>query len=177
MIREEEVRKKTVLEVAALMLIAARTAPKARGMDYVYAAILSDDEINRLADYMEQMVHDEGAPDFFARDARNIRQSDAVVILGTYVQSLKLPLCGYCGFRDCSERERYGSVPCAFNTGDLGIAIGSAVSVAANHRVDNRIMFSAGYTAVKKQMLPAEVKIAYAIPLSVSSKSPYFDRK
>lgn len=177
MIREEEIRKRVVMEVAELMVIAARTAPKARGVDNLFAAILTDEEVQNLANMMDNVVVEEGAPAFFSRDAGNLRQSQVVVMLGTLISSMKLPMCGYCGFINCDNREKQNNIPCAFNTGDLGIAIGSAVSIAANHRIDNRIMFSAGYVAVKKNLLPPEVKIAYAIPLSVSAKSPYFDRK
>ena len=35
-------------------------------------------------------------------------------------------------------------VPCAINSVDLGIAIGSACATAADLRVDTRVMFSAG---------------------------------
>lgn len=59
---------------------------------------------------------------------------------------------------------------------DLGIAVGSAVSVAADNRIDNRVMYSAGKGALKAGMLPPDVKIAYGIPLSISSKSIYYDR-
>ena len=66
---------------------------------------------------------------------------------------------------------------CAYNTGDLGIAIGSAVSIAMDHRVDNRIMYSAGKAAVDMKLLGEEVKVAFGVPLSVSAKNPFFDRK
>lgn len=68
-------------------------------------------------------------------------------------------------------------MPCAFNTGDLGIAIGSAVSIAADNRVDNRVMYTVGQAALEMGILGEEVTVAYAIPLSSASKSPYFDRK
>jgi uncharacterized ferredoxin-like protein len=67
--------------------------------------------------------------------------------------------------------------PCAFNTGDLGIAIGSAVSVAMDARVDNRIMFSIGKAVKDMKLLGEEVKIIYGIPLSIAGKNLFFDRK
>jgi uncharacterized ferredoxin-like protein len=88
-----------------------------------------------------------------------------------------LKTCGYCGFGNCEEKQKHPKTPCAFNTGDLGIAIGSAVSVAMNHKIDNRIMFSAGYSAIECGMVPDDIQVAYIIPLSVSSKNPFFDRK
>ena len=87
-----------------------------------------------------------------------------------------LPNCGFCGYKDCEENLKDKGI-CAFNTGDLGIAIGSAAAVAADHRVDNRVMFTAGRAALNLNLLGEEVKIAYGIPLSVGSKSPFFDRK
>jgi uncharacterized ferredoxin-like protein len=59
---------------------------------------------------------------------------------------------------------------------DLGIAVGSAVSVAADHRIDNRVMFSVGRAALKLGLLPDDVVNCYGIPLSISSKSIFFDR-
>ncbi|MDT8308711.1 MAG: ferredoxin domain-containing protein, partial [Bacteroidales bacterium] len=56
-------------------------------------------------------------------------------------------------------------------------AVGSAISVAMDHRVDNRIMYTAGIAAVEMKMLGEAVKIAYGIPLSATSKNPFFDRK
>ena len=37
---------------------------------------------------------------FFLRDAENIRQADAVILVGTRLQSLSLN-CGYCGYPTC----------------------------------------------------------------------------
>jgi len=82
-----------------------------------------------------------------------------------------------CGFKNCDEKNQYPNHPCAFNTGDLGIAIGSAVSVAMEHRVDNRIMYTVGQAALEMGILGPEVKIIYGIPLSASGKNPFFDRK
>ncbi len=55
--------------------------------------------------------------------------------------------------------------------------MGSAVSVAADNRVDNRIMYTAGQAIMKMKILGEDVKIAYGIPLSISGKNPFFDRK
>ncbi len=118
-------------------------------------------------------------PSFLAElidDAGNVRQAAAIVLLGTRVQTLELPNCGFCGHGDCAGKRKAGGI-CAFNAGDLGIAIGSAVSVAADQRADTRVMFSAGKAAVSLGLLGPEVRVAYGIPLSVSGKSPFFDRK
>ena len=80
-----------------------------------------------------------------------------------------------CGFENCGEMKKVGT-NCVFNLTDLGIAIGSAVSVAADHRIDNRVMYSAGKGAIKIGCLSEDVKICYGIPLGAESKSIYFDR-
>jgi len=175
-IREEEIRKNAILQVATEMLTAARTAPKARGVDRLFLAVIDGYEVEQLAQEMIRIASSDG-PDFFIRDANNLLQADAVVIIGTRYESQGLKLCGYCGFGNCDHKNQHPDVPCVFNTGDLGIAIGSAVSVAMDRRVDNRILYSAGYVAVKTGLTPPEIKLAYAIPLSVSAKNPFFDRK
>ena len=59
---------------------------------------------------------------------------------------------------------------------DMGIAMGSAVAIAADERIDNRIMFSIGKVA--EEMGYAEGDIIWnGIPLSISGKSIFFDRK
>jgi uncharacterized ferredoxin-like protein len=58
----------------------------------------------------------------------------------------------------------------------MGIAVGSAVALAANLRVDNRVMFSVGKMAKDMDLLPG-CSMVLAIPLSISGKSPFFDRK
>lgn len=82
--------------------------------------------------------------------------------------------CGYCGYPSCSMNPQ--SNPCAFNSIDVGIAIGAACSVAADLRVDTRVMFSAGWCSMDLDYLPG-CKQVLAIALSASSKNPFFDRK
>jgi uncharacterized ferredoxin-like protein len=53
-IKSEEAEREAALEVAKLMLVAARTAPKARGLDTIVAAILGGEDKNKLADEMER---------------------------------------------------------------------------------------------------------------------------
>jgi uncharacterized ferredoxin-like protein len=101
--------------------------------------------------------------------------SHVVVVLGVRNNPLGLSHCSYCGFEDCAATIKAGA-NCAFNVTDLGIAVGSAVSVAADHRFDNRVMFSIGKAAIALKYLPEDVRVAYGIPLSTSGKSIFFDR-
>lgn len=164
-----------LLEAARRICIAARTAPKGKGTDNLVSLVLTGTEKDEVAREMQRVGEETGVA-FFVRDAENVRSAGALVLLGTKISTLGVPNCGFCGFKDCAENEKNNGI-CAFNTGDLGIALGSAVSAAADNRVDNRVFFSAGRAAVNLKLLGPEVKIAYGIPLSVSGKSIFFDRK
>lgn len=137
--------------------------------------IISGADKTRLADTMREIAQRDGVA-FFARDAENIDDSPVVVLIGSLKQPIGLPHCGFCGFEGCQQLEESGGV-CAFNSGDLGIALGSAVARAADLRLDNRIMYSVGKAVVELKLLGAEVAIAYGIPLSASGKNIFFDRK
>ena len=168
--------RSAVLHTAELMCAAARTAPKTRGMDHIAVCVLTGEEKDALADRMEQLAEPLKRP-FFVRDANNVRQSLAVVLIGTRLKVHGLDeSCKYCGFDNCAACTRAGAV-CAYDNIDLGIAVGAAVTVAADHRVDNRVMFSAGRTALDMNILGEQVHNILGIPLSVSGKSPFFDRK
>jgi len=56
-IKSEDAERDAALEVAKLMLVAARTAPKARGRDTVVTAILAGEDKNRLADFQRGISH------------------------------------------------------------------------------------------------------------------------
>lgn len=170
-----ETHAQSLINLAQQLCVAARTAPKARGRDLLVTGVVSGADKTRLADTMREIARRDGVA-FFERDAQNIDDSPVVVLIGSRKEPIGLPHCGFCGFEDCQELNESGGV-CAFNSGDLGIALGSAVSRAADLRLDNRIMYSAGKAALELKLLGAEVAIAYGIPLSASGKNIFFDRK
>lgn len=166
----------TALIVAQQMCTAARTAPKTKGEDFLYTCVLTGAEKENLAQEMERLSEPYHYG-FFCRDAQNVRDSLAIVLLGIENQFRGLgDGCAYCGFRNCKQCEDHGGM-CAYGPIDLGIAVGAAVSVAADHRIDNRVMFSAGRAAMSMGIFHDGVREVLAIPLSISGKSPYFDRK
>lgn len=171
---EREETKAQALAVARQMMTAARTAPKGKGIDIIEILTYTGDNILKLAEMMRE-ESERTSMKFFLRDADNIEKADAVVIIGTTTEPLGLN-CGFCGAASCADMAKMGLGSCAINQTDLGIALGSAVATAADLRVDTRIMFSVGYTAINKGMLPG-CKSAYAIPISIKSKNPFFDRK
>lgn len=171
---ENESRSSTVRRVGELMMAAARTAPKARGVDNLGIAMLTGEDIDRLADRLEKDGTEQGLS-FYVRDAKCIRSCQAVILIGTRLAPLGLD-CGYCGFPDCAAKNTQSPLtPCVFNSNDLGIALGSAVSVAADNRIDSRIMYSAGTSARELGFLE-DCAYIIAVPLSCGAKSPFFDR-
>ena len=172
---DKDLEEEAVLEIGRLMAAAARTSPKGKGSDTITTALLTGAEKDKVAARMELIAANEEIP-FFQRDANNIYQVPAVLIIGTRFKPLGVPYCGDCGYKDCRECAEKGEGRCNFNVIDLGIALGSAVATAALHHVDNRIMFSCAKAVLDLGLLPEVIKMAYAIPLSLTSKSPFFDR-
>ncbi len=172
--KEEQFRAEAAQAAAEAICLAARTAPKGRGLDLLEIAVISGDTIEKLSWKMKEIGERE-THSTFLRDAESIKRAQAVVLIGTKLKTIGLKYCSFCGFPNCAETEKAGAI-CALNAGDLGIAIGSAVSVAEDHRLDSRVMYSVGKASIELALLGPEVKIAYGIPLSVSGKNPFFDR-
>lgn len=171
-LNERDTRHEYLLTVAKQMMTAARTAPKGKGIDIIETATITEDDISILSEQMRKMYEKNGMK-FFLRDADNILQAEAVVLIGTRSKNQGLN-CAYCGFATCDEKP--ATTPCAINSIDLGIAIGSACAMAADLRVDSRVMFSAGSAAQSLNWL-IDCKCVIAIPISATSKNPFFDRK
>ena len=170
----QEIEERAVERIADMMCVAARTAPKAKGVDNLVTLIVNGQEKAQLSAEMRRIAEESGMQ-FFERDANCIDKAPLVVLLGQKVTPIGVKPCGYCGYADCAQCAQ-GTGICAISTGDLGIAVGSAVNSAAVHHADNRVMFSIGKAAINIGLLGKEVKIAYGIPLSITGKSPFFDR-
>ena len=171
---ERTQRHEQVIAAARQMMTAARTAPKARGVDIIEIALIEGDELKALADRMVEIGNGRNRPSFI-RDAGNVLQAECVVVIGTKYQSLGLN-CGHCGFSTCAEREQNGEVPCSLNSIDVGIAIGSACATAADLRLDTRVMYSIGVAAEQLGYLGPDAHLTMGIAISASSKNPFFDR-
>ena len=164
MIGRGDLIRETIINAAKLMAISAITAPKARGIDNIVVKILDKrEELLKLADKMEELAPLYGK--FFARDANNIRNSDAVLLIGCKVIDI--------GVRK-PEEMKY-DLNLVLSVLNMGIAIGSAVKTASILNIDNRIMYTAGLAAQTLGMIEADIVIG--IPLSAKGKNIYFDRK
>ena len=51
-LKEREIRHQYVLDIAKQMMIAARTAPKAKGVDIIEVALVADEDIQKLSNEM-----------------------------------------------------------------------------------------------------------------------------
>ncbi|MBM3713593.1 MAG: hypothetical protein FJW56_09205 [Actinobacteria bacterium] len=165
------------MNTARRMCAAARTAPKARGIDNIITLVLTGTEKDALADKMDAINEREfeGTSAIFPRDAKNLRLAQAVVLIGVKRVYNGLKFCSFCGFENCDKCKEAGG-RCAYNMIDLGIALGSAVSIAADDRVDNRIMYSIGKAAAEMNYADDSV-VWHGIPVSLSGKNIFFDRK
>jgi len=175
-INSKEAEKAAILNLAYSVCAAVRTAPKACGIDHLETAILTGEDKDRIAAEMRRIGEGFGeSGKFFGRDADNVDASGAVVLIGAKYEVRGLgEICRLCGFVDCAACEKAGAA-CVFTSMDLGIALGSAVSLVADNRVDNRIMFTIGQAAAKLKLLGGH-KMVIGLPLSASGKSVFFDR-
>ena len=96
-----------VITVAGLMELAARTAPKAKGVDTILVRILTGNEIQTLADRLAA-TGERRKTGFFVRDAKNIAACDACVIIGAKGRLVAGVNCGACGYATCEELAREG---------------------------------------------------------------------
>jgi uncharacterized ferredoxin-like protein len=160
------------MNLVGQIMTAARTAPKGKGMDLIEIAAVDGEDINVLSAKTQELGEKMNLG-FMLRDAENVLAAEAVILIGTRAQTHGLN-CAHCGYAACSSKPE--TVPCALNSVDVGIAIGSACAAAADLRLDSRVMFSVGLAAQQLDWLN-DCRSVFAIPVSASSKNPFFDRK
>jgi uncharacterized ferredoxin-like protein len=167
---------KALEAVANQMVLAARTAPKTKGVDNIIIKVLKGKNLLLLAKKMEKISKEQNRPGFY-RDAQNIKKSHILVLIAAKSSPAGLKYCGFCGYKNCEDMLKNKGA-CAYNAIDLGIAAGSAVGVASIFHADNRIMYSAGKAAMELGFIKNKlVKQALGIPLSATGKNIFFDRK
>ncbi len=177
-VEDKQAERGAVLEAAKLMTVAARTAPKTKGIDNLRTTILTGPEKEKLCEQMDELS---GEYAFFRRDAKNLRASEAVLLIGLSAEPSGLD-CGACGM-SCDEMRQkkkregkgYKGPNCIMDVLNLGIALGSAAKTASLLNIDNRLMFSIGVAARKSGIIDEDLVVG--IPLSVSGKNVFFDRK
>lgn len=174
--------KDAILQAIQFMLVSARTAPKSGGIDDILTVAVSGADKDSIATEMEKIAEERGI-EGFKRDAKNVRDSDAVLLIGVRGSRAFGPNCGACGYATCeafTKAEKilgldFVGANCAFKLLDLGIALGSAAKMASALNVDNRIMYRVGVAACKLKMLP-DATVVMGIPVAAKGKNIYFDR-
>ncbi|MBP7056632.1 MAG: ferredoxin [Candidatus Omnitrophica bacterium] len=170
-----ELEAMAALNIAANMAATARTAPKTRGMDNIEVIVIDDIATrDKLCSSMKKISERDNRPSL-CRDADSIASSPVIVVIGVRSKPAGLD-CGFCGYKTCSELLKTPGI-CSYNSIDLGIAVDSAAGMAAQLHADNRIMYSVGRAAIELGLFSKEVRQALGIPLSITGKSPFFDRK
>ena len=147
----EDAESEALLYAAKLMVAAARTAPKAGGRDSIKTLILTGEDKDRLADAMST----EGRAG--ETNPMNVRDAGAVILIGVDF--------------DRNREEPFGV---RLKLIDLGIALGSAVRVASDLNIDNRIFYTAGRAAIQAGILKADE--VQGIPIAIKGKNIFFDR-
>jgi len=167
------------LEIAAeLMALSAATAPKSKGESFVVTKIIEGTAIKDLADSMDRFG-EKTKKAHFDRDAKSVRGSEVVVLIGIRDATPISLDCGACGHEQCALLEKkegpeFAGPHCAFRLLDMGIALGSAVKTASMLNVDNRIMYRIG--TVARNMGIVDWDFVMGIPLSATGKNIHFDR-
>lgn len=165
--------------IAQMMEVAARTAPKTGGKDFVVTRVVTGQDLERLGAEMKKYGQETGKKNF-DRDGKNVADSGALLLVGIKAARFVGLNCGACGRDKCTDLEEAHDGPefagpsCAWRYVDLGIALGSAAKTAGILNADNRIMYRVGVTARKLGMIDADVVVG--LPLSATGKSIYFDR-
>ena len=175
-----------VMVVADLMALAARTAPKGKGIDTLEIRVLAKKDLKNYAARLEKLGNERGIG-FFLRDAKNLAASDGCVLIGSRGSEAAGVNCGGCGFTTCADFTKaikkkarqetpFEGPNCILRMTDIGIAVGSAVKTAQIHNVDNRVLYSGGVAARDLDLFSKDCTVVYAIPLSATGKNIFFDR-
>ena len=178
--------KEVATLAANLMAASARTAPKAGGKDFLEIVVITDEaDLKRIAEAMKAYAPKSTNEAFWHRDADNIEHSEAVVLIGLKKFQAAGYDCGACGFSTCAEFQiqrqptdkemGYTGPHCVMRMMDIGVALASAAKTAGLVNIDNRVQQRVGAGARALGLIDAEVVMG--VPVSISGKSIYFDRK
>ncbi len=176
MIRDvAQIQDETARQQVRALMNRMLTAPTAKGADDVRILYVDGEEKAALTAFLRRHGEERKKPGL-VRDAANVDKAVAVVVVGARPLFMDLD-CEMCGAESCDEA-RSRSLNCIYPVADLGIAIGSGVSLAAEQGLDNRVMYSIGLAALRTGLFgDPSVRCALGIPFSVSSKNVFFDRK
>ena len=184
--------------VAQLMAVAARTAPKTAGADWIITKIATAKEKNDISKTMQELgkIKEKAYSKTNAKrgvatridwmsDAKAVENSGLLFLIGVQGRKVVGINCGGCGFSACSEMVKqkplsiheggFSGPYCMYRIMDLSIAAGSAAKTAMDNNVDNRMMQKVGVVALRLGLLKP-CNLILGIPLSATGKNIFFDR-
>lgn len=176
-----------VTEMAVkLMAASARTAPKAGGKDFMEIVVITkEEELKKIAEAMKEYAPKSTNETYWLRDASNIENSEALLLVGLSKPVTAGYDCGACGYPSCAEFAKkreishkemgYTGPHCVMRMMDIGVALSSAAKTASLLNVDNRVQQRVGAAARALGLIQAEVVMG--IPVSITGKSIYYDRQ
>lgn len=178
--------RQTIETVINLMAASAMTAPKAGGKDCLeIIAITAPDDLQKIADAMRQYAHNSTKENYWHRDADNTESAQGLLLIGLAGPVTAGYDCGGCGYSTCKEFEEgrelqdftmgYSGPHCIMRMMDIGVALASAAKQASLFNVDNRVQQRVGAAARALGYIDCEV--AMGVPVSISGKSIFYDRK
>jgi uncharacterized ferredoxin-like protein len=171
---------------AKLMAASMRTAPKAGGKDFLEIAVLENDkDLKSIAMKMREYAPKSSNEAYWMRDADNIANCHALVLVGLREFNAAGYDCGACGFSSCKDfikdrRETdkemgYGGPYCVMRMIDIGCALASAAKTAGLLNIDNRVQQRVGAAARALGLIKADVVMG--IPVGIYGKSIFYDRQ
>lgn len=177
--------KDVAVHVAQLMAASARTAPKGGGKDFLEIVVVSDEaDLKRISAKMAEYAPDSTNEAYWNRDADNIANCQALLLVGLAKSNLAGYDCGACGYASCKEFEQnrkmaarpmgYGGPHCVMRMIDIGCALASAAKTASILNIDNRVQQRVGAAARALGLIAADVVMG--VPVGVYGKSVFYDR-
>jgi len=177
--------KDAAVNAARMLAGAMRTAPKAGGKDYLEIAVVEDDAVlARIATAMKDYAPHSTNEAYWLRDADNIANAQALVLVGLRESNLAGYDCGACGYATCKDMAAnrkmtakemgYGGPHCMMRMMDIGCALASAAKTAALLSVDSRVQQRVGATARALGVIDADVVMG--LPVGYYGKSIFHDR-
>jgi len=177
--------KDIAIQVANLMAASARTAPKAGGKDFLEIVVVSrEDDLRRIAQAMKEYAPQSTNEPYWLRDASNIENCHALVLVGLGKSLGAGYDCGACGYATCKEfQDRrsmadkamgYDGPHCVMRMMDIGAALVSAAKTASLLNLDNRVQQRVG--AAARALGYIQAGVAMGIPVGFHGKSIFHDR-
>jgi len=143
-----------------------------------------DEDLQRIAQAMREHAPKSSNEAYWLRDAGNIAQCHALVLVGLAGSPTAGYDCGACGHPTCKEFAQkrtvadtpmgYEGPHCVMRMMDIGCALASAAKTASLLNLDNRVQQRVGAAARALGYIGASV--AMGIPVGFHGKSIYFDR-